>query len=192
MSSWTHEVSIYVGRVRQFSTTDWWVYITWVGLMLGLAATVGGLVAFGHVHAAQLPADAYMVPIGVAIFAAAIALDTIGHRTVYREAIAGGEALVHHITIFFGITSVLALCCGYTHPQAAFIPAAVLTFLSFFYAIIDEIMHWLRFLKQGSDRVEMWSHAFIFVGHSTMMLGWWRWFLAGYPGLAQTLAALAP
>ena len=36
----------------------------------------------------------------------------------------------------------------------------------------------------------MWSHVFILLGHGTMMLGWWRWYPLGYPGVAPTLAAL--
>jgi hypothetical protein len=52
------------------------------------------------------------------------AVDTIGHRTIYRDAIAGGEALVHQITIGCGVGSVVLLVAAYTHRVAA-IPAAV-------------------------------------------------------------------
>ena len=37
----------------------------------------------------------------------------------------------------------------------------------------------------------MWSHVFILIGHGTMMAGWWRWYLLGYPGVDITLAAIA-
>ncbi|MGA9525469.1 MAG: lycopene cyclase family protein [Myxococcaceae bacterium] len=31
------------------------------------------------------------------------------------------------------------------------------------------------------------SHVGILVGHGTMMLGWWGWYLQGYSGVAETL-----
>ena len=66
----------------------------------------------------------------------------------------------------------------------------MLTVLSFFYSIVDEVFHWRRYVTQNADRVEMWSHVGILIGHSTMMIGWWSWFLAGYPGVKETLSAL--
>jgi hypothetical protein len=36
----------------------------------------------------------------------------------------------------------------------------------------------------------MWSHVGIFIGHGTMMLGWWRVYQLGYPGVAETLTAI--
>ena len=62
--------------------------------------------------------------------------------------------------------------------------------LSFVYSLVDEVMHWRRYLSQRSDVVEMWSHVFILIGHGTMMAGWWRWYALGYPGVARTLGAL--
>jgi hypothetical protein len=137
------------------------------------------------------PAEAYLVPVVVAIFAAAIAVDTIGHRTIYKEVLRGGEQLVHHVIIALGIASCVLLCLAYEHPSTYGIPAAVITALSFLYSLVDEAMHWRRYLKANSDKVEMWSHVFILTGHSIMMLGWWRWFMLGYPGVAETLQALA-
>ena len=67
----------------------------------------------------------------------------------------------------------------------------VLTFLSVFYSMVDEAMHWHRYMTQKSDRVEMWSHVFIFVGHLIMMGGWWVWYFQGYGGVAETLAVVA-
>ena len=63
----------------------------------------------------------------------------------------------------------------------------VLTALSIVYSLIDEAFHWQRYARGQSDRVEMWSHVGILVGHSTMMLGWWRWFFLGYPGVSETV-----
>jgi hypothetical protein len=36
----------------------------------------------------------------------------------------------------------------------------------------------------------MWSHVGILVGHGTMMLGWWRCYQLGYPGVTEALTAL--
>jgi hypothetical protein len=129
------------------------------------------------------------VPIGAAIFTVAIAIDTIGHRTIYKQALRGGEALVHHITIVNGVASCVLLCAAYQQRFWA-IPALVTTALSFVYSLVDEVMHWRRYLTQRSDVVEMWSHVFILIGHGTMMAAWWRWYWLGYPGVSRTVAAL--
>lgn len=180
----------YVGRIRQFERVDWWVYAAWIGLMLGLVVTTGGFLLVGHAHGVRFPDDAWMVPLGATIFAIAIAIDTIGHRTVYKEYLAGGERLVHHITIAMGVGSCVLLCAAYPQEGRFAIPALVLTVLSFVYSLIDEAFHWRRYLLQRTDPVEMWSHVFIFVGHLIMMIGWWGWYAHGYPGVAETLAVL--
>jgi hypothetical protein len=181
----------YVGRVRDFDRTDWLVYIGWVGMMLGLVVATGALLLVGRAHGVRFPDEAWLVPVGALIFALAIAVDTIGHRTVYKADLREAEGLVHGITIFCGIGSCVLLCAAYTHPGIFAIPALVLTVLSFVYSLIDEVFHWRRYLGGRSDVVEMWSHLFIFVGHGVMMLGWWRWFYLGYVGVAETLAALS-
>lgn len=180
----------YFARFRLFSRTDWLVYIAWVGLISGLALASGAFLLLGHVAGARFPFDAYLVPVGAAIFALAIAVDTIGHRTVYKEVLRQGEGLVHHIIIFCGIGSCVLLCAAYPAPSALEVPALVLTILSFAYSFFDEAMHWRRYLTGRSDVVEMWSHVFILVGHGVMMFGWWRWYWAGYPGVAATLRGL--
>ena len=76
-----------------------------------------------------------------------------------------------------------------TAPRAFAIPAMVLTLLSFLYSLIDEVFHWRRYASQQSDPVEMWSHVGIFVGHLTMMMAWWSWFLGGYAGVPEILDA---
>lgn len=187
--SFRSEFVTYVGRIGEFERTDWLVYAGWIGMMLGLVFATGGFLLFGHAHGAHFPAEAWLVPGGAAVFSLAIAIDTIGHRTIYKEVLAGGEALVHHITIFCGVTSVMLLCLAHSHPGAA-VPAMVLTVMSFVYSLIDEAFHWRRYISDHSDRVEMWSHLFIFIGHGTMMLGWWWWYFLGYPGVAETLAHL--
>ena len=184
------EFLVYVLRMREFSRADWTVYVAWVGLMVGLVAATGGFVAAGHAAGASLSAAAYLVPAGALVFTLSIAIDTIGHRTIYREEIKAAEGLVHGITILCGIGSCVLLTAAY-HARALFgIPALVLTVLSFFYSVVDEVFHWRRYVFKKSDRVEMWSHVGIFVGHLTMMIAWWAWFFDGYRGVAQTLAAL--
>lgn len=184
------DFATYVGRIQQFDRTDWLVYIAWVGLMLGLTGSTGGFLLFGLLHGATFPEEAFLVPLGAAIFTAAIAVDTIGHRTIYKEVLQGGEALVHHIIIFAGITSCILLCAAYLHPSVFVLPALLLTVLSFVYSLFDEALHWRRYLMQNSDRIEMWSHVFILVGHGVMMLAWWRWYWLGYPGVEATVQGL--
>lgn len=186
--SFARETWIYASRVKQFSLKDWIVYILWVGMMYGLFVAVAGFVVIGHVNGVQFPAYVYNIPLGIFIFSSAIAFDTIGHRTVYKEFLQKAEALVHHITIFAGITSVLVLCLAYHFPDFLRIPALVLVSLSIVYSLIDEALHWYRYLAQHSDRVEMWSHFFIFVGHLIMILAWWQWYSEGYKGVSDTLA----
>lgn len=189
-NSFWQDTLIYVGRVKEFARVDWLAYIAWVGLMLGLLFSVTGFVLFGWANGVQFPAYVWNVPIGVFIFVVAIAFDTIGHRTVYKAELLKGEALVHHITIFAGITSVLALCLAYHYPEFWRLPALVLVALAIFYSMIDEALHWRRYLIRQSDRVEMWSHFFIFLGHILMSLAWWHWFEQGYPGVKETLSFL--
>jgi len=183
-------IAIYLGRIRQFQRIDWIVYLCWVGLMLGMCFATGGFVGVGRHAGAPLPAEAGLVPLGAVIFTLAIALDTIGHRTIYKQALRGGEAMVHHIIIGLGITSCVLLCAAYSGGATYAIPALVLTVLSFIYSLVDEAMHWRRYLSGRSDVVEMWSHVFILVGHGVMMTGWWLWYAHGYRGVAETLVAL--
>lgn len=181
----------YANRMRLFGRDDWKVYFAWVGLMVGLLFSVGGFIGTGYFNGVQFPPYVWNLPVGTVIFIGAIAFDTIGHRTAYKVALQRGEALVHHITIFAGITSCVLLCLAYSYPDFFRIPAYCFTALSIFYSAIDEWMHWERFMNGDSDRIEMWSHFFIFVGHSIMMVSWCYWFAQGYPGVAETLKFLA-
>jgi len=185
------ELAAYFGRFRLFSRRDWVVYVAWVGLICGLSVASTAFLAIGRRAGAVFPANAYFIPIGAAIFALAIAVDTIGHRTVYKEYLRAGEGLVHHIIIGCGIGSCVLLCAAYPAPSNLQIPALILTALSFIYSFVDEVMHWRRYLSAKSDVVEMWSHVFILIGHGMMMLGWWLWYFGGYQGVSVTLAALA-
>ena len=189
MTSFPSELAIYLGRVREFERVDWAVYVAWVGLMLGLVFSTGGFLLFGNAHGAIFPAVAWWVPIGAVVFTVSIALDTIGHRTIYKAEISGAEGLVHGITILCGISSCVLLCLAYQRHDV-WIPALVLTALSLLYSLIDEAFHWRRYVRKFSDRVEMWSHVGILTGHSVMMVAWWVWFFQGYGGVRETVAAL--
>lgn len=188
--SFLKETIIYASRMKEFSLIDWISYVAWVGLMTGLLFATGGFVALGYYHGVSFPSYVWNVPFGTFVFVGAIAFDTIGHRTIYKAELSKGEALVHHITIFAGITSCLLLCLAYTFPVGLKIPALVMILLSIFYSTIDEALHWRRYLNGFSDRVEMWSHFFIFTGHLVMILSWWQWYLEGYQGVPETLLLL--
>ena len=189
MTSFPSEIALYVGRVREFERIDWAVYVAWVGLMLGLVFSTGGFLLFGNAHGVIFPAIAWWVPIGAVVFTVSIAIDTIGHRTIYKAEISGAEGLVHGITILCGIASCVLLCLAYQRHDV-WIPALVLTALSLLYSLIDEAFHWRRYVRKYSDRVEMWSHVGILTGHSVMMVAWWVWFFQGYSGVRETVAAL--
>jgi hypothetical protein len=189
-SSFASELSTYVRRIREFDASDWFAYLAWVGLMLGLVGATGGFLLLGTLHAVRFPPTAWWVPCGALLFSISIGIDTIGHRTIYKQEIRKAEGLVHGITIACGIGSCVLLCAAYSH-SSAWIPAAVLTVLSFVYSLVDEAFHWRRYVRQHSDRVEMWSHVGILVGHGIMMVAWWVWYLSGYPGVREALAAMA-
>jgi len=157
--------------------------------MCGLVGSTGGLLLLGDAHGVVFPPCAWLVPGGAVIFAGSIAIDTIGHRTIYKAVLAEGEALVHHIIIALGIGSCILLCAAWKQEIFA-IPAMVLTVLSFVYSLIDEVFHWKRYMEHDADRVEMWSHVSIMVGHGIMMLGWWQFYYMGYPGIDATVALL--
>ncbi len=188
MSSYASDLRIYVGRIREFGRRDWWVYLAWVGLMVGLTLSTLAFVALGHARDAPLPTSAWLVPAGALVFTVSIAVDTIGHRTIYKAVLARAEGLVHGITIFCGIGSCILLCAAYGAREQCFIPATVLTVLSFVYSLVDEAFHWHRYWSSHSDRVEMWSHLGILIGHGIMMAAWWVWAYQGYAGVAETLA----
>jgi len=189
MTSFPSEFAQYVGRVRQFERVDWVVYVAWVGLMLGLVFSTGGFMLVGNAHGAPFPAVAWWVPIGAVLFTVSIAIDTIGHRTIYKAEISGAEGLVHGITILCGISSCVLLCLAQRRHDV-WIPALVLTLLSLLYSLIDEAFHWRRYVRKYSDRVEMWSHVGILAGHSIMMTAWWVWFFQGYGGVPEAVAAI--
>lgn len=180
----------YVARIHQFSKEDWVIYLAWVGMMTLLCLGLSTFFVAGQSKGVSFPIYAWGVPVGALIFCTAIAIDTIGHRTIYKEELKKGESLVHGITIFCGATSVMFLCMGKNYPEVFKYPALVLILLSIFYSIIDEALHWVRYFKGHSDRVEMVSHFGIFLGHGIFTLCWWVWFEQGYQGVNETFSLL--
>ncbi len=189
-NTYWQDFKIYVGRIRQFTKHDWIIYSLWVGMMLGLFFSLATFVSVGRFNDSGLPFFTWNIPIGALIFTTAIAIDTIGHRTIYREELRKGESLVHGVTIFCGVTSIMFLCFAKDYPETFRYPALSLLILSFFYSAIDEALHWVRYFKHKSDRIEMWSHFGIFLGHSIMSLSWWFWFDQGYLGVEETFDLL--
>ena len=84
----------------------------------------------------------------------------------------------------------MLLTAAFERRRALWIPALVLTLLSFIYSLADEAFHWRHYVRQYSDRVEMCSHVGILSGHVLMMISWWSWFFQGSPGVQQTLLSL--
>ncbi len=184
------EMVIYGSQIKTFTQRDWVVYVLWVGLMLGLFFSVSGFLAIGYFNDVHYPRYVWNIPLGIFIFVTSIAFDTIGHQTTYKEELEKGERLVHQVTIFGGITSILLLCMAYHDRDFFMIPSFVMVGLSVFYSMIDEALHWRRYLQMYSDRVEMWAHCGIFIGHNIMAFAWIVWFWNGYPGVAETLVHL--
>ena len=189
-TSWLQEARVYLARVGEFDATDWLCYGLWIGTCASLLAGVGAFVALGWAAGIEWPGYVYLIVAGTALFVVALAIDTIGHRTVYKRELASGEATVHHMIVGTAVPSVMALCLCYQHAATFRWPALGLIALSFFYSAIDEAMHWRRYLRDGVDRIEAWCHFFAIIGHVVMITSWWQWVDAGYPGVAQTLAAL--
>jgi len=180
MTSYLSDFLVYVGRIREFTRRDWQVYIAWVGMMLGLVASTGGFVIVGHINGVVFHPRHGSCRSAPPFSRSRSRSTRVGHRTIYKEVLKQGEQLVHHVTIFCGIGSCVLLCAAYALPGAMWVPAMVLTVLSFVYSMVDEVFHWRRYITQKSDRIEMWSHLGILIGHGIMMLAWWHWFFGGY------------
>ena len=187
---WVEEIRSYVLNIKKFSSWDWICYIAWIGTISGLFFGVTGFVLAGRAAGVDWPGYVYCISFGTGLFTFSLAVDTIGHRTVYKAELVKGEAYVHHMIIVTAVSSVMSLCMAYGHPETWRMPALGLIGLSLFYSMIDEALHWRRYLTQHLDRVEMWSHFFAITGHVIMILCWWQWLGAGYPGVHETVVYL--
>lgn len=184
------EARAYVANIRRFEPIDWLKYLAWIGTLAGLFVGTTAFVVFGAVNGVDWPGYVYNIPIATGIFLAALSVDDIGHRTMYKSDLQKGEGYVHQMIIVTAVTSVMALCLCYENPETMRMPALALIFLSLFYSAIDEAMHWYRYMTKHLDRVEMWSHFFAIAGHVIMIASWWQWYDNGYPGVAEALKFL--
>src|SRR5690606_28557888 len=132
-------------------------------------------------HGVEWPGYVWFIPLGTLFFAGALSIDDIGHRTLYKADLLKGEAYIHQMIVATAVPSVMALCLCYEHPETFKMPALGLILLSFFYSVLDEAMHWIRYMTKGIDRVEMWSHFLAILGHVLMIGCWWQWYTSGYP-----------
>ncbi len=71
-------------------------------------------------------------PFGSGLFSLALAIDDIGHRTVYSAQLAKGEKYVHRMIVITAVGSVVCLCCGFGHPDIFRTPALALIFFIVF------------------------------------------------------------
>ena len=184
------EVASYIGNIRRFTAGDWLKYVAWIGTIMGLVVGTSFFVLLGYFNGVEWPGYVWFVPLGAGLFTFALSIDDIGHRTMYKEDLKKGEGHIHQMIVATAVPSVMALCLCYEHPETFRMPALALIFLSFFYSILDEAMHWIRYMTRYHDRVEMWSHFFAILGHVIMIACWWQWYEAGYPGVAETLQFL--
>ncbi len=173
------EVRAYVARIRMFQRWDWIRYICWIGTIASLFVGVTSFICLGYANGVQFPGYVWFIPLGTGLFTTALAIDDIGHRTVYKAHLAKGEAYIHQMIVATAVPSVMALCLCYEHGNTFRMPALGLIFLSFFYSILDEAMHWIRYMSIGVDRIEMWSHFVAIFGHVLMISCWWQWYSQG-------------
>jgi len=181
------EVADYVANIRRFESSDWTRYAMWIGTISSLFIGVTTFLTVGHVNGVEYPGYVWFIPLGAGMFTLALSIDDIGHRTMYKADLKKGEGHIHQMIVATAVPSVMALCLCYEHPETFKMPALGLIFLSFFYSILDEAMHWQRYMTKKFDRVEMWSHFVAILGHVIMIACWWQWYSAGYPGVEETV-----
>ncbi len=185
------EFRVYISNIRDFENSDWLRYTAWIGTISTLFFGVTTFVLIGYFNGVQWPGYVWNIPAGTLLFVVALAIDDIGHRTLYKkDLIDSGEGAVHQMIVVTAVTSVMALCLCYQHPSALRMPALSLIGLSLFYSVIDEALHWHRYLTKKMDRVEMWSHFCAIGGHVIMITSWWQWYTEGYKGVTETLTFL--
>ncbi|MES2745132.1 MAG: hypothetical protein V4655_06885 [Bdellovibrionota bacterium] len=186
----SREARLYVSNIKNFERIDWVLYATWMATIFSLFVGLFAFFTLGLVNGVQYPGYVWFVPGGTLLFVVSLAFDDIGHRTLYKEELKKGEGHVHKMIVITAVTSVMALCLCYEHSTTFKVPAIALIALSLFYSMIDEALHWYRYLTYGLDRIEMWSHFTAILGHVLMISCWWHWFSEGYPGVAETLKFL--
>ncbi|MBC7658717.1 MAG: hypothetical protein H7249_03330 [Chitinophagaceae bacterium] len=183
------EAKAYVRNISRFKNEDWVRYGAWMATITSLFIGISIFLAVGTLMKVHYPGYVWFIPGGTLLFVLALSFDDIGHRTLYKAELKAGEGHVHKMIIVTAVTSVMALCFCYEHGETFSTPAVALIALSFFYSMVDEALHWHRYLSRGLDRIEMWSHFFAILGHVLMISCWWHWYSQGYPGVVETLKA---
>jgi len=107
------EVSTYVRNIRRFERGDWLRYLAWICTIFCLLAGTSAFVLFGHANGVDWPGYVWFVPIGTAMFCGALAVDDIGHRTLYKDDLRKGEGSIHQMIVATAVPSVMALCLCY-------------------------------------------------------------------------------
>jgi hypothetical protein len=181
----------YVKNIKTFTSEDWLRYSCWIGTIASLFVGVSAFLMVGTYGGVTYPGYVWFIPFGTGLFMCSLAIDDIGHRTLYKEDLKRGEGHVHQMIMVTAVTSVMALCLCYEHGATFQMPALALIFLSLFYSAVDEGLHWHRYLSKGVDRVEMWCHFLAITGHVLMIACWWHWYKNGYVGVQETLRVLS-
>lgn len=180
----------YLKAMKEFTARDWIIYITWVGVMFGLFVATLSFLILSSFNNADFPVYVWLIPIGILTFTFAIFFDTIAHMVIYKQWLSDAEWTVHRFATSSGVLTVFALIAGFDFPVFMQIPIYVFAALSILYSLIDEMMHWIRYAQGGSGWLEVTMHFLILVGHTTMVVAWILWYEQGYPGVAETIAAL--
>lgn len=180
----------YFGRIREFQRAEWISYCSWVGGVALQAIASALFLIIGRRAGARFPAEAYLVPVGAGLFTVGVGVDIIGHLTIYKEALRGGEGLLHRVISLLTALSCALLIVAYPQRRVFAAAALIATAMVFIYSLLDEMMHWRRYMCGNSDVIEMSSHVVILTGHGMMMYGWWRWYDLGYVGVGETLRSL--
>ena len=83
----------YIGHIRKFERTDWMLYGMWMGTLSMLFIGTSAFLLIGGSQGVTYPDYVFLIPFGAAIFAGALAIDDIGHRTLYKAQLRkGGRA----------------------------------------------------------------------------------------------------
>ncbi|MHA2100069.1 MAG: hypothetical protein ACW99A_15445 [Candidatus Kariarchaeaceae archaeon] len=180
----------YLGYLKTFTKMDWIKYIAWIGMMFSLAVATMSFLLIGNANGAYFPIYVWLIPVATIGFTLVISLDNIAHSAIYKDWISESEVTIHKFTTASGIASNVSLVLGYAYSDLFYIPIIIFLALSIIYSLIDEVIHWIRYSKGGSGIVEVTCHFYILVFHPIMVFAWFKWYLDGYQGVAETLSAM--
>src|SRR5436189_3123543 len=98
------ETRSYLANIRNFEGDDWLRYGAWIGTISSLFFATTAFVLLGHFNGVQWPGYVWNIPIGTGLFVFALAVDDIGHRTLYKHDLKTGEGYVHQMIIVTAVT----------------------------------------------------------------------------------------